>query len=155
MNRRELVRHIATAMRENNIRKPISSPKHVFHISDDEGNTKDFIIKKTDKTVMYTIEDIDAVLDACLSIIEDSLKRGEPVTIRGFGTLGLRYRKARKTRGMISDEWVDVAARYVPKFSFGDRLRFCAKMYELSLQDGQYTEPLPVFDEDGEGDSDE
>lgn len=32
MNRKELVRRIANVMRENNIRKPVSSQKQVFHI---------------------------------------------------------------------------------------------------------------------------
>lgn len=60
MNRKELVRRIANVMRENNIRKPVSSQKQVFHISDDEGNTKDFVVKKTDKGVLFTYDDVEA-----------------------------------------------------------------------------------------------
>lgn len=149
MNRRDFVRRVANLMRENNIRKPVSTPRHVFHISDDEGNTKNFIIKKTDKTVMYTAEDVDAILESCICVIEELLRRGDSLSIQGFGSLGLKYRKARKTKAPSTEEWVEVAARYIPKFSFGERLRLSAKIYELSLQDGK---PLPVFDESEEKD---
>ena len=147
MNRKELVRRVASVMRENNVRKPVSSPKHVFHISDDDGNTKDFVIRKTDKNVLFTADDVEAIVDACLFVIEDAMKRGEPVSIRGFGTLGLKYRKPRATKKLGTDEWVDIDARYIPKFTFGNDLRMCAKVYELSLQDNVLSEPLPVFDE--------
>ncbi|MBP5462526.1 MAG: HU family DNA-binding protein [Lachnospiraceae bacterium] len=111
MNRREFVRRIANVMRENNIRKPVSSPKQVFHISDDEGNKKDFVVKKTDKSVLFTVDDVEAVVDACLYVIEESLKRGVPVCIRGVGSLGLKYRKPRATKRPGTEEWGDVEAR--------------------------------------------
>lgn len=147
MNRKELVRRIAGMMRENNVRKPVSLPKQVFHISDDEGNAKDFVVRKTDKSVLFTAEDVEAVVDTCLLVIEEALKRGEPVTIKGFGTLGLKYRKARATKSLETGEWVDVEARYVPKFNFGNDLRRCAKIYELSLLEKDVSKPLPIFDE--------
>lgn len=135
MNRNELVRRIASVMRERDLRKPVSSPKQVFHISDDEGNKKDFVLKKTDKSVIYTIDDVDAMLGVCLDVIEDALKHGEPITVRGFGTLYLKYRKARATKSVWTDERIDIDARYVPKFAFGSRLRMCGKLFELSLND--------------------
>jgi hypothetical protein len=51
MNRKELVRRAANVMRDNNIKKPVYSQKQVIHISDDDGNTKDFVIKKNDTGV--------------------------------------------------------------------------------------------------------
>ena len=138
MNRKEFTRRIASVLRENDVRKPVSTPKHVFHISDDEGNTKDFVIKQTDKNVIYTYDDVDAVLEAAAEVVKDALSRGEQVSIRGFGTLGLKYRKARFTKNMYTNERLDIAARYVPRFSFGDQLRMCAKIYELSLGDKMY-----------------
>ena len=55
MNRKEFARRVATLMREKDIRKPVSIPKQVFHISDDEGNSRDFVVRKTDKSVQFTI----------------------------------------------------------------------------------------------------
>lgn len=138
MNRKELVRRIAGLMRTNNIRKPVSSQKQVFHISDDEGNKKDFVVRKTDKQVLFTTDDVEAIIDSCICVIEDALKRGEEISIRGFGTLGLHHRKARATKRPDTGEWVEVEARYVPKFTFGNDLRMCAKMYELSLSENQH-----------------
>ena len=104
MVRKELIRRTADVLRENNIRKPISIPKQVFHISDDEGNHKDFTVKKVDKSVAFTVEDIEAVLDACQYVIQDAVKSGEDITLRGFGTLGKRYRKARVVKDVLDGQ---------------------------------------------------
>lgn len=142
MNRKELVRRVALLMRENNIRKPIPAKKQVFHISDDEGNTKDFVIKKTESGVLFTIDDIDSMIGALITIIEDSLKQGEPISIRGFGTLGLHYRKARSTKHPETGEPVVIPDRYIPKFTYGKALRTCAKIFELSLGENFTPEDL-------------
>lgn len=135
MNKKDLIGRIAEALRDNNIKKPVSVPKQVFHISDDEGNSKDFIVKKSARSVLYNANDITAILDACLSVIEDSVKNGEPVYIHGFGTIGVHKRAARRTKHPSTGEVVEVKERYVPKFTFGNNLRMAAKLYELSLAD--------------------
>lgn len=146
MNRKEFARRVASLMREKDIRKPVSVPKQVLHISDDEGNARDFVVRKTDKSVQFTIEDVEAMLDSIIYVIEDSLKHGEEVSIRGFGTLGLHYRKSRKLKHVGTGEDTVAEARYIPKFAPGHDLRLSAKMYELSLSD--VTEPLPVYSDD-------
>ena len=151
MNKRQLEGRVAEVMRINNNRKPVLLSKKVLHISDDDVNKKDFIVKSSDKNVLFTVDDIENVVDALIQVIEESLKVGEPVTVQGFGTLGLKYRKARVTKQVGTDDWIDVEARYIPKFSFGNNLRMCAKLYELSLQDLKLNEPLPIFD-DGDDD---
>lgn len=145
MNKKDLISRTAEVLRTNNIRKPISTPKQIFHISDDEGNQKDFTVKKTNKSVLYNINDVGAILDACLSVVEDAIKHGEEVSVHGFGTLGVHYRAARQTKHPESGDIVKVEARYVPKFSYGNNLRIAAKLYELSLADTQ-TESLPPSD---------
>lgn len=151
MNKKDFIKCVSELLRANDIKKPVSMPKQVFHISDNEGNSKDFTIRKTDKSVMYTKDDVTAIVDACLYVIQESLKRGEPVSFHGFGTLGLNYRKPRATKCVGTEEDVVIEGRYVPKFSFGNDLRMCAKIYELSLND-KLQEPAPVYDEmDGGG----
>lgn len=135
MNRQAFIKNVSDLLREKNIKKPISIPKQVFHISDNDGNSKDFTIKKTDKSVLYTRNDVELIVDACLAVIEDSIKRGEPVSFHGFGTLGLNYRKPRTTKCVGTDEDIVIEGHYVPKFSFGNNLKMCAKIYELSLND--------------------
>ena len=142
MNKKGLISKTAEVLRNNNIRKPVSTPKQVFHISDDEGNQKDFVVKKTDKTVLYNTTDVAAILDACLSVVEEAIKHGEEVSIHGFGTLGVHQRAARTTKHPETGETVKVNARYVPKFSFGNNLRMAAKVYELSLDDFKDLPPI-------------
>lgn len=135
MTKKELISRVASVLQNNGVAKNISIPKQVFHISDDEGNHKDFVVRKTDQKVRFNHSDINAILDACLLVIEDAIKHGEDVSIHGFGTLGVHYRAARKTKQLGTDEWIDIEARYVPKFIFGNNLRTAAKLYELSLLD--------------------
>lgn len=142
MNKKDLISKTAEVLRSNNIRKPVSTPKQVFHISDDEGNQKDFIVKKTDKAVLYNTTDVTAILDACLSVVEDAIKHGEEVSIHGFGTLGVHKRAERITKHPETGEIVKVNARFVPKFSFGNNLRMAAKVYELSLDDFKDLPPI-------------
>lgn len=153
MNKKDLISKTTEVLRNNNIRKPVSSPKQVFHISDEEGNHKDFIVRKTDKSVLYTTNDVSAVIEACLTVIEDSITHGEDVSIHGFGTLGVHQRAARTTKHPNTGEVVEVRARYVPKFSFGKCLRVAARLYELSLKDTHIELPPPMPEEDEGGDS--
>lgn len=134
MNRREFVRKVTDVLRENNIRKPVYSTKHTFHISDDEGNSKDFIIKQKDRNVLFTIDDIDSIVDVCTAVISNALSEGDSVSIRGFGTLGLRYRQGRKMRD-TSGKWIECQPGFVPKFSVGKELKRSAKLYEVSVQE--------------------
>lgn len=149
MNKKSFIKSVTDVLRNNEIKKPVSIPKRVFHISDDEGNTKDFTVKMVDKSVIYTQEDVAAIVDACICVVMDSLKRGEPVSLHGFGSLGLHYRKPRRTKQVGSGQEIEIDGRYTPKFSFGNDLRMCAKVYELSLHDTS-EEPDPVYDESDE-----
>lgn len=146
MNKKELTRKAAGALRKVSARKTVSFPRQVFHISDDDGNKKDFVVKKSDKEVLYTVDDVEVILDALIYTIKESLKVGDPVTIHGFGTFGLRYRKPRKTKKIGTDNDITIDGRFVPKFSFGNDLRMCARIYEMSFDDRMKT-PEPPEDE--------
>lgn len=146
MNRRDLTRNAAEVLRRNSARKIITIPKQVLHISDDSGTQKDFVVKRADKEVLYTIDDVGIILDALICVIKDSLKTGEPVSIHGFGTFGLKYRKPRQTKQVNTDDTITIDGRFVPKFSFGNDLRLCAKIYEMSFDD-RMKEPDPIFDD--------
>lgn len=133
MNKKEFASRVAEALRENNMRKPVSVKKHTFHITDDEGNSADFNIKHRDKAVLYTVDDATNVIDACLAVILDAIRKGEEINIKGFGCLGLHYRAARRTKEPNSGEWCEIEARYVPKFAYGNDLRMAARLYEVNL----------------------
>lgn len=135
MNKKDLISKTVAILRENNIRKPTTAQKTVLHISDDYGNQSDFTIKKSDRGLLFTVSDVTAIIDACLAVVEDSVKHGEDISIHGFGTLSVQHRAARQAKHPDTGETVNIDARYVPKFSFGNTLRMAAKVYELSLSD--------------------
>ena len=146
MNKKGFIRTVAAVLRDSDARKCIQVPRQVLHISDDEGNSRDFTVKRADRKALYTIEDVEAVLEACLYVIKESLKRGESITFQGFGSLGLRYRRSRKVKNVSDGSEVVAKGRYVPRFSFGNELRRCAQAYESSLGD-MLDEPQPIYDE--------
>ena len=144
MVRKELISRVAALLREKDIRKPVSIPKQVFHISDENGNHKDFIAPETDKSVLYNVNDIEAIVDACIYVIKDALKRGEEIAIYGFGKLCLRYAKEHTVRNVLDGEPAKVEGHYIPKFTVGNELRRCAQIYEQSLKDKELSNPFPI-----------
>lgn len=147
MNKKEFVTRVTEVLRENGTKKPISAKKHVFHISDNEGNNADFVVKQKNKSVIYTIDDTANIVDACLAVIEDALKSGEEINIHGFGCLGLHYRAARTTIDPYYGEPCEVEARYIPKFNYGKTLRMAARLYELSLKEAEHDILPPPMDD--------
>lgn len=136
MNRMEFVHKVATNLRENNLRKPVRSPRQVFHISDDNGNTKDFVIKAAQKSYIYTEDDVRRVIDAALEELVEALKVGDCVTVNGYGTIGLRHRKERRTRSRKEPhDMIVVPAHNVPKLNAGKYLQIAAKIYDMNSAD--------------------
>ena len=62
---------------------------------------------------------VNAVLDS----IKDSLAKGDPVTLVGFGTFGIRDRKKRKGRNPRTGEVINIKAAKVPTFKAGKTLK--------------------------------
>lgn len=63
--------------------------------------------------------EVAAVLDAVLDTIQDAVKRGEKVTLTGFGTFERRERAARTGRNPQTGEQIKVAASKSPAFKPG------------------------------------
>jgi len=62
-------------------------------------------------------------VDTVVSAISDCLARGEKVTLVGFGTFGVRRRKARTGRNPQTGETIQIPAKKVPKFVPGKNLK--------------------------------
>ena len=67
--------------------------------------------------------DAAAAVDAVLDTITDALKKGEQVTLVGFGTFLVRDRKARVGRNPQSGESIDIPASKAPSFKAGKGLK--------------------------------
>ena len=136
MNKKELIEYVCEKLKGDGAGKPVTIPRRTFFISDSDGSECKFHVKQTDKRVGYTQQDVAVITDAFLSAIEDALRRGDRVSIYGFGILEPHYRAARSTVIPGTKEAVNVESRYVPKFSAGKNLRLAVKLWELSEKDG-------------------
>ncbi|MBW2431495.1 MAG: HU family DNA-binding protein [Deltaproteobacteria bacterium] len=66
-------------------------------------------------------------VDCVLSSITKSLKKGEDVTLVGFGTFKVVKRKARKGRNPSTGEEIKIKATKAPKFTPGKTLKEAVK----------------------------
>lgn len=85
-------------------------------------NKKD-LVGKIATDACLTRAQASRALDAFVQGIQDSLVRGNRVTISGFGTFGVLHRKARRVRNPRSGSAMEVAAKRVPRFAPGAELR--------------------------------
>lgn len=74
-----------------------------------------------------TKKEADAAVSATLAAIKKSLKKGESVTLVGFGTFSVSKRKARKGRNPQTGEAIKIAAKKVPVFKAGKGLKEAVK----------------------------
>ena len=67
--------------------------------------------------------DAGRALDATTEIIRKALKKGDDVSLVGFGTFVVRKRSARTGRNPRTGNSVSVEAKHVPFFKAGKELR--------------------------------
>ena len=86
-------------------------------------NKKDLIeiIAKEQDQLPY--RDIELSVKTIIKSMVNSLKKGERIEIRGFGSFSLRYRKSRVGRNPKSGQSVNIEERYVPHFKPGKNLK--------------------------------
>ena len=68
-----------------------------------------------------------AAVDATLAAIKKALKKGNAVTLVGFGTFDVRKRKARTGRNPQTGKAIKIAAKKVPVFKAGKGLKDAVK----------------------------
>jgi len=81
------------------------------------------LIVRVARDAGLTKADASRAIDAFLDTVGKTLKRGDKVTIVGFGTFGVGRRRARDGRNPQTGAPIRIAARRVPKFSAGKELR--------------------------------
>jgi DNA-binding protein HU-beta len=62
-------------------------------------------------------------LDAVVDSITDSLKKGDPVALVGFGTFAVKHRAARAGRNPQTGATIQIKAANVPGFKAGKALK--------------------------------
>lgn len=85
-------------------------------------NKADFVAAVAEAAELSKTDAANAV-DAVISTITKALKKGDTVTLVGFGTFQVRKRAARQGRNPKTGEAVALAGKYVPHFKPGKDLR--------------------------------
>ncbi len=70
-----------------------------------------------------TKADAGRALEAYLEAVQSSLKKGEDVSVVGFGTFTVRDRAARTGRNPRTNETIEIKASKVPAFKAGKTLK--------------------------------
>jgi DNA-binding protein HU-beta len=86
----------------------------------------DFIKAVAEKTSVSQKE-TKTVVDAALQVIEEALKRGEKVTLTGFGTFEVRERQARDGVNPQTRAKIKIPATKTPGFSASSTLKEAVK----------------------------
>ena len=81
--------------------------------------TKDELIEKVASGAGLSKADAARVINATIESITSALKKGQSVTLVGFGTFRISKRKARKGRNPRTGETITIKAAKVPKFTAG------------------------------------
>lgn len=89
-------------------------------------NKGDLVAKIANDTDI-TKSQAEGVFNSLIGTITASLKKGQKVTIVGFGTFSVTKRKARTGRNPQTGVPIKIAARKVPKFTAGSDLKKAVK----------------------------
>ena len=77
------------------------------------------LIAEISKKTKVSKKDAGLILSATIETIEKSVKKGDKVTLVGFGTFSSKHRAARNGRNPQTGKTIKIAAKKVPAFSAG------------------------------------
>jgi DNA-binding protein HU-beta len=72
-------------------------------------------------------KDAEAVIEAFVDIVSESLSKGDAITLTGFGTFSVTERQARTGVNPRTLEKIEIAATKTPKFKAGKKLKDAVK----------------------------
>ena len=88
---------------------------------------KEELVAEISKSAKVAKKDAAGVLAATIETIEKAVKKGEKVTLVGFGTFEARKRAARTGRNPQTGKEIKIAAKTVPAFSAGKKFKELVK----------------------------
>lgn len=86
-------------------------------------NKSDLIEVLSKRLPNLAAKDVEVIVNTIYESMTESLRRGERIEIRGFGSFEVRVRKPRLGRNPKTGMSVDVGERKVPFFKVGKELR--------------------------------
>lgn len=81
------------------------------------------VIAKIAKDASMSKAAAEKALNSFTDTVKSSLKKGQGITLVGFGTFGISKRAARTGRNPATGESIKISARKVPKFKPGQALK--------------------------------
>ena len=85
------------------------------------------LVAEIAKQTKLTQKSVGEVLTAIIDVTQDTVKKGEKVTLVGFGTFEPRKRAARNGRNPQTGETIKIEAKTVPTFSAGKKVKEIVK----------------------------
>ena len=92
---------------------------------------KDSLAKEVAEQAGITKADASKAIDAIFDGIQGSLKKGEAVTLLGFGSFKVSKRNARTGRNPRTGEAISIPETMAPSFSAGKILKEAVNQTEL------------------------
>ena len=89
--------------------------------------TKAELIDKIASDTGLSKADASRALDSTLNSVRSALKKGQKVTLVGFGTFAVVKRKSRKGRNPRTGQAITIPAAKIPKFTAGKALKDAVK----------------------------
>lgn len=92
---------------------------------------KSELINELSEETTFSKKDVARVLDSLTRIIGRTLKKGEKVSLTGFGSFWISRRPARKGINPATKERIDLPEISVPRFKPGKNLREVVRSVRL------------------------
>ena len=88
-----------------------------------KGMTKAELVEEVAKTTQLTKKHAELIVNTVFESIVTSLKEGDKIELRGFGSFRIRNRGARIGRNPKTGDRVDVPPKRIPYFKPGKELK--------------------------------
>jgi integration host factor subunit beta len=88
-----------------------------------DGMTKAELVDEVARSTQLTKKHAEVIVNAVFESIVDSLKDGEKIELRGFGSFRIRERNSRVGRNPKTGDRVKVPSKRVPYFKPGKQLK--------------------------------
>jgi integration host factor subunit beta len=88
-----------------------------------DGMTKAELVDEVARKTALPKKQAEIIVNTVFESIVDSLKSGEKIELRGFGSFRIRKRDSRVGRNPKTGERVDVPSKRIPYFKPGKELR--------------------------------
>ena len=92
---------------------------------------KSELINELSEETTFSKKDVTRVVDSLTRVIGRTLKKGEKVSITGFGSFWTSKRPARKGINPATKQRIDLPEVSVPRFKPGKNLREVVKLVRL------------------------